>query len=281
MENKLVRKTRKILQKNKKRIYQAVLSSKSQRSILFIVGCQRSGTSMLLNVFDRDLNTKCFGEFSKLTSNDSLGEIRLNSLELVKEEFSKVKAPFIVVKPLVESQNISELLDYFDNSRAVWMFRNYKDVASSNIKHFGIDNGSEDLKPIVDDEPNNWRSEKVSGHVRETIAKYFSKDMDPHDAAALFWFARNSLFFDLELQKDPRIMLCCYEDLVLDPEKYVRNMYQRAGQVYPAMNITAEVHSNSRRKGRDIALSPEIERIAQEMQNKLEAAYRIQTLQLV
>src|SRR5512138_994897 len=118
MENRLVRKTRKILQKNRKKVYQVVLSRKVQQSILFIVGCQRSGTSMLLNVFDRDLNTKCFGEFSKLTWDDSLGEIRLNSLELVKKEFSKVKAPLIVAKPLVESQNILELLDYFPNSSA-------------------------------------------------------------------------------------------------------------------------------------------------------------------
>src|SRR5512138_3577372 len=99
MENKLARKARKVLQKNKKRIYQAVLTRKMPQSILFIVGCQRSGTSMLLNVFDRDLNAKCFGEFSKLSSNDTHGEIRLNSLDLVKKEFSRVKAPLIVAKP--------------------------------------------------------------------------------------------------------------------------------------------------------------------------------------
>ncbi len=278
MENKLVQKTRKILQKNKKRLYQVVLSRKVQQSVLFIVGCQRSGTSMLLNVFDRDLNAKCFGEFSKLSSNDTTGEIRFNSLELVKKECSRVKAPLIVTKPLVESQNVPELLEYFSNSRAVWMFRNYKDVASSNIKHFGINNGIQDLGPIVSNEPNNWRSEKVSRHVRETISKYFSKDMNHYDAAVLFWFARNSLFFDLELQKDPRVMMCCYEDLVLDPEKYVRSIYQQVGQAYPAISITTEVHSNSRRKGKDIALSPEIEQIAQELQNKLGTAYQSKTL---
>jgi len=280
MENKLVRKTHKIFRKNKKKIYQSLLSKKVQQSILFIVGCQRSGTSMLLNVFDKDLNTRCFGEFSKLTSNDTSGGIRLNSLELVKKEFSKVKAPFIIVKPLVESQNVPELLDCFDNSRAVWMFRNHKDVASSNIKHFDINNGLDDLRPIVNNEPNNWRSEKVSGHVRETISKYFSEDMNPYDAAVLFWFARNSLFFDLGLHENPRVMMCCYEDLVLDPEKYVGNIYQQAGQVYPAINITTEVHSNSRKKGKDIELSPEIEQLARELQNKLEAAYRAKTLNM-
>ncbi len=255
MENKLVRKAHKIFHKNKKRIYQSVNSKKVQQSILFIVGCQRSGTSMLLNVLDKDLSTRCFGEFSNLASNDTTSRIRLNSLELVKKEFSKVKAPFIVVKPLVESQNVPELLDYFDNSTAVWIFRNYKDAALSNVKKFGIDN------------------------VRETILKYFSEDMNPYDAAVLFWFARNCLYFDLKLDKNPRVMICSYDDLVLDPEKYVRGIYQQVGQVYPEINITTEVHSHSRKKGMDIDLSSEIEQLAQELQSKLETAYQAKTLQ--
>jgi hypothetical protein len=87
------------------------------------------------------------------------------------------------------------------------MFRGYKDVASSNIKYFGLTNGTNDLIPIVNHEPNNWRSENVSSHVRETILKYFSKDMNPYDAAVLFWFARNSIYFDRELDENPRVML--------------------------------------------------------------------------
>jgi len=278
MENKLVRKAHKIFHTNRKRIYQSVKSKKVQQSILFIVGCQRSGTSMFLNVLDKDLNTRCFGEFSKLASNDTTRGIRFNSLELIKTEFSKVKAPLIVAKPLVESQNVPELLDYFDNSRALWIFRNYKAVALSSINHFGLNNGIKDLEPIVHDEPNNWRSEKVSKHVWETISKYYSENMNPYDAAVLFWFARNSIYFDLELHKNPRVMMCYYEDLVLDPEKYIRSIYRQVGQVYPEMSITTEVHSNSRKKGRDIELSPEIEKLAQALQEKLEAAYQAKTI---
>jgi hypothetical protein len=111
MDNKLMRKAHKIYQKNKKRIYQSIKERKVPQSILFIVGCQRSGTSMIMNVLNRDLNAKCFGEFSPLTSNDPIGKIRLNSLESIKRDFSRIRAPFIVVKPLVESQNTPELLN--------------------------------------------------------------------------------------------------------------------------------------------------------------------------
>ena len=233
---------------------------------------------MLLHVFEGDINTQCFAERSKLTSNDSFRGIRLNSPDLIKMELSKIKAPLIVIKPLVESQNTPALLDYFDNSRAVWMFRNYKAVALSNIKQFGIHSGVNNLRPIVNEDTTNWRAEKVAGHVRETISKYFSEGMNPYDAAALFWFARNSLYFDLKLDEDLRVMLCRYEDFVVEPEKNMRAIYQQVGQVYPATGIASIVHSNSIKKGKDIEFSPEVEQIVQEMQNKLEAVYQAKLL---
>jgi hypothetical protein len=165
-------------------------------------------------------------------------------------------------------------LGYFENSLALWMFRNYKDVASSNIKLLGIQNGIDDLKPIVNNEPNNWRSEKVSEHVRATISNYFSEDMNPYDAAVLFWWARNSIFFDRGLDRNPKVVICCYEDFVVEPESFVKSIYRRLGQSYPTTSITANVHSQSRKKGQDIGLSPQVEQLALEMQDRLEAAYR-------
>jgi hypothetical protein len=213
-----------------------------------------------------------------LASNDAAWGIRLNSLEQLKHEFSRISAPLIVVKPLVESQNIPQLLNYLENSKAVWMFRNYKDVALSNINHFGVRNGINDLRAIVDNEPNNWRSEKVSRHIRETISTYFSENMNPYDAAVLFWFVRNSFYFELRLQEDSRVMLCCYEDLVFAPEKYMRKIYQQIGQAYPGTNITSQVNSRSRQKGKHLELSPEVEQLAQGLQDKLDAVYHAKAI---
>lgn len=278
MENKLVRKARKIFYSNKKRIYQSIQTNKAPQRILFIVGCQRSGTTMMLHVFEGDLNTQCFAERSKLTSNDTARGIRLNSLDLIKRDLAKIRAPFIVIKPLVESQNTPKLLDYFNNSQAVWMYRNYKDVALSNIKQFGIESGLSNLRPIINNETNNWRAEIVSEHVRETISRHFSEEMNPYDAAALFWFARNSLYFDLNLDENPRVMLCRYEDFVVEPEKHMRMIYHQVGQMYPATDIASIVHSNSVKKGKDIAFSPQVEQIVQDLQNKLEAVYQAKVL---
>ena len=279
MEKRFVRKARKIFEINKKKFYQSVLLKSDQQSVLFIVGCQRSGNSIMQDVFNKDLNTKSYHEFSEVSSNDTEAGIRLNTLDLVQKEFARVKAPLIVLKPLVESQNVPELLSYFENGLALWMFRHYKDVAQSNVKKFGPQNGINDLRPIVSGERNNWRSEKASPHVRETVARYFSEGMNPYDAAVLFWYARNSIFFDLELDRHPRVMMCSYEDFVLDPEKFVKSVYERLGRPYPAINLAAEVHANSRKKGKDIEVTPEIEQLAADLYQRLERTYRAQLLE--
>jgi len=269
---------RKLLRLNK-HVYQYLRSFfersySSQKNILIIVGCQRSGTSILQKVFEKDFNTKVYGETSKLSSVDTEG-LRLNPLPMVEKELQRDKAQFIIMKPLVESQNICELLDTFAGSQALWLYRDYKDVASSNLQLFGIRNGIDDIRPIAENQPNNWRSERVSEHTRQTILQYFSEDMNPYDAAVLFWYARNSLFFDLELDQDSRVMMCKYEDLIASPETSLHKIYAALGQFFPGEAISKEINSESLGKGKEVKLSPGVENLAKEMLGRLDAAYSI------
>ena len=57
--------------------------------IFFILGCQRSGTSLMQRVFRKDLNTRIYGEMSKLSSQDTVKQLRLNPLPVVKAELDK------------------------------------------------------------------------------------------------------------------------------------------------------------------------------------------------
>ena len=170
-----------------KGIYQRIrYATNDSKSILFIAGCQRSGTTLLTNIFDRDLNAKMYPEVSKLTSQDTNRQLRLNPLPSVKSVIENEKAPLIILKPLVESQNILELLEYFEGSCSVWIYRNYKDVAASHIQKWGTRNSINDLKAIVDALPDNWRFEKVNSETRNFVRKYYSDDMDPYDAASIY-----------------------------------------------------------------------------------------------
>lgn len=256
-----------------KAIYQRLVFKKPQsKKILFIVGCQRSGSSIMNRVFMRDINAKVYREASVLSSLD-VQKLRLDPVDSLKAAFSKDNVPLIVLKPMVEAQNISTLLDQFPESYALWLFRHYKDVASSNLKAFGLRNGINDLRPIVLEEPNNWRSEKVSAQTRAIVLKYFSENMNPHDAAALFWYARNQLFFEQNLQKNPKVIMLRYEDFVYRSDDMMRSVYRCMGLPNPGGRIAREVHPRSVRKGSTVVLSPDIEGLCDKMLSKLNLVY--------
>ena len=252
----------------KKKFLQTMTPSAKQKKICCIIGCQRSGTSLMLRIFDRDLYTQTFGEFSALSSQDDK-RIRLDPLPMVKERLRKTRSSFLVLKPLVDSQNILEFLDYFNGSKAIWMYRNYRDVAASNLTQFGVRNGINDLRPIVKNENSNWRSEYVPQYIKELILNHFSENMNPYDAAVLFWCARNSLFFDLDMAHNQNIYLCKYADLVSSPEQVISTIYSNLNQKYPGPKIHQEVHTKSLRKGKDIKISPAVEQIASTLMSKL------------
>ena len=256
--------------------HRLAMSRQRDKTILFILGCQRSGTNMTQDIFTRDLRTRTYGEFSKLSSQDKRHKIRLNSPDEVKKAIQKDRPSLIVLKPIVESQNTADILAQFDNAKVLWVFRRYKDVASSNLKNFGVRNGINNLRPIVEQAEGNWRSEKVPAGVREIVLKYFSDQMNPHDAAALFWYVRNHFFFSQDLQSNPRVLMCKYEDLVTDPRRITEEIYDFLGQPQPDEKVFAATHPRSLGKGKDIDLSQPILDLCDEMWQRLDSVYQAQ-----
>jgi len=259
----------------RKKIYHLSNNWPDQPKItFFVVGCQRSGTNMLARIFERDMDTVIYHEHhSKVVYLDDRRFLRLKPLDEVKRVIDQQRAPVAILKPLVETQNTLKLLDYFEDANAMWLYRHYKDVAASNLKNFGIDNGINNLRPIVNNDAENWRSEHISPQVRAIVLEHFSETMKPHDAAALFWFVRNSLFFELNLDENPRILMCRYEDLVTDPADNIKKIYHFMGRDFPGRKILAEVKTTSVGKGKRVDLSPQIEQLCQELLEKIDAVY--------
>ena len=262
-----------------KEIYgRATYDEASRGSILFIVGCQRSGTALLTRMFDLDWNAKIYREKSKLSSDDLPKRLRLNSLPKVEAALNRDKASLIVLKPLVESQNVIQLLDHFDGSKAVWIFRNFRAVAASHVKKWGNYNSIDDLQAIVEDRPNNWRNEFVSEKTRHLVAQHYSPTMNPHDASALYWLVRNRFYFQLGLDQRNDVLLCRYEDLVTDACTVMREVYAFVNREFPGDHIVNEVHSQSIRNGARIDISSEVEELCVGLQNDLEQALQRQEL---
>jgi len=264
---------------SKDRYQDVFIRNHSDKRILLIVGCQRSGTTMMTELFEKDIKVKVYGEMSKISAMDEK-RIRLNPLDIVKKQIYRNNVPYIVMKPLVESQHTTKMFDYFEEAKALWMFRKYKDVASSNLKNFGIDNGVKTLRPIANDEENNWRSDKVSDETRAIVKRFFSEDMLPHDAAALFWYTRNILFYEQDLDANPKVMMCKYADFVQTPIKSLKEIYEFAEFKFEGEKLDFPVHSGSVGKGKEVVLSDEIDALCASLLERLEQSYLSQNRNL-
>jgi hypothetical protein len=244
--------------------------------VLMIVGCQRSGTTLMSRLFDADRDCRVFEEFSALSAVGKDG-IRLNPLPDVAAVLSRVPAPLVVMKPLVETQRLRTLLNYFPNAKVLFMYRRYADVASSDLRKFGPRNAIDNIRPIAAGDTHNWRSAGATPQVRAHVARFFSESMNPNDAAALFWFARNQLYYDLELAARGDVMLCRYEHLATEPAAVMRRIYDFAGVTCPDLSHTRQVHSSSVSKGRNLELLPEVRALCEQLQARLEAQYELQS----
>jgi hypothetical protein len=273
IRNALRRRVRRV----SKHIYQNIRWRALDRpKVLMIVGCQRSGTTLMSRLFDADRDCRVFEEFSSLSSVGRDG-IRLNPLPDVAAVLSRVPAPLVVMKPLVETQRLRTLLNYFPNLKALFMYRRYADVANSDLAKFGPRNAIDNLRPIAAGDTHNWRSAGATPAVRAHIARFFSESMNPNDAAALFWFARNQLYYDLELAAHADVMLCRYEHLATDPSTLMRRIYAFADVTCPDLSHTRQVHSSSVSKGKSLELLPEVRALCEQLQACLDAQYELQS----
>jgi hypothetical protein len=242
---------------------------RGQQEVALILGCQRSGTTLMLDIFEEDLRTATFPEVSVLSLSIG-GRLRLRPIPEIKRHVERLPVPLVVLKPIVESQNARHLLEGLGNAHGIWMYRKYESVAVSDLALFGTGNGVRNLRLLLSNEPPNWRAEFVPPATRAVLNRFYSPDMPPHDAASLFWWARNALFFDRGLDKRDDVFLCAYEDLVSDPELMMRAIYDFLGVEFPARHITKRVHGEAPR-GDTALISPDVRAICEELLAKLRA----------
>lgn len=243
---------------------------KGPESVLLIVGCQRSGTTLMTKIFAADPAAKVYPEYSWLSARDA-EQLRLDPLPSVRRRIEASHFPLVVLKPLVESQNTIELLDAIPNSRALWMYRRYQDVAASNLAKFGMHNGIRDLRLALANGPREWRGEGASEETIDLVRGFFSESMNPWDAAALFWAVRNRFYFDQQLASNPKVRLLRYETLMEAPRETLGALYEFCERPNIGNAVAEGVRAASVGKGAWIELSAPVRVICDALLHRLDA----------
>jgi len=218
-------------------------------------------------VFEKSEDTWTFGENHPAVAR----QYRLRSARRVRWVAASTPASVVVFKPLCDSQWTDRLLIEHPQARVLWMVRRPEDVAASaNVKW--ADHQRDVLRRIHvrDWEALGWRGERLSPMVLSCVDAHYRAEMSPAAACVLYWWVRNQLFFELGLDREPRVQVVRYETLVTDPEALFEKVFEFIGVPFHPSYV-AQVHRRSVQTAPVEGLEPAVSALAQETLARLDA----------
>ena len=195
-------------------------NSEITNTTLIILACNRSGKTTLLNVINHSSECLIYTETSKAACKN----YRIKSLGTIKFLTTKNREKTVVFETAHDLQYANVLLNLHPLTKVIWLFRNYHDVVNDAVKRFG--NAQKNIMlAIVEGRCNKYINAIMEGMKPDTlklVKRISNKNMSSEDGAALLWYVRNLIYFDLKLYRDPRVLLANYDDLATEPIQYFR-----------------------------------------------------------
>ena len=248
-----------------------LLSGKSKnKSVVFVAGVQRSGTNMMMDVVERSFETDVYHE----RDSRAFDNYQMKPVEDIRRLYRGSRAPFFVIKTLCELQDLTKLMQEFAPAKAVWVLRDYNDVVNSMLVSF--DHQAEQVRRIAKYRVSDgWLSRGMSDDTYDKVKSLVTENIDDTSAAALSWYFRNILFFEQGFDKDNRVLLVKYEDLVTDAETHFSQLFSFLGLKY-SKRISSKVFSSSIRRREAPVINPEIARLCDSLSARFDQAIKEQ-----
>jgi hypothetical protein len=228
-----------------KRLARSLMRARpDERRVVLIFGCQRSGTTMLQQTFlGRSWRVFILEEHDRRLVGPLPGETTWQEYSIVLKRIRRLPFEVVAAKPLVESASATALMDAAGAVKAIWMLRHYPEVAQSNVSRFGMGNPYRDLEPIRSRDARDWRYRGATEETWKTVTALLNRSLTPFDAAALFWWTRNQLYFDQRLWEDDRIRILRYERACNQPDEVIRSLSDHIGLTLPLGSIAPRVRA--------------------------------------
>ena len=178
---------------------------------------------MALWTLDRSLDVDRFDENNRT----AFRSCRIKGLEVRERLIVRSRAKRVIFKPVCDSHNTSRLLSEHEDARAVWVYRDFRDVANSAVARWGEMNLSfirELLRGGGDWGRHQWNRELMTPERRVELERLVEDDLNAHGAAAIFWYMVGQSFFDQGLDANRQCIVARYEDLVTRPVPEFRRL---------------------------------------------------------
>lgn len=230
---------------------------------LFIQGCGRSGTTMLLNILIRDSRLEVLGENDpKIAKNFMLVK------DNIRPAIEHSKAQVLAMKPILNSFEASSLLKDYSRSKIIWMLRDYRDMTMSSIQKFGSSVSDWMKNFVLLKGGNNWLSLGTPTPTLKILSNLDPSGFTDYDWMALVWWSVNHTVILDKLHQNERFLLLRYEDLVGDPHCWLRRVYHHIGLQYRA-GASRYIHWASVGKGISIRFHPIVKQMCENLASKL------------
>lgn len=187
---------------------------KTSSKPVFVMGCQRSGTTMLMDVFELNFNTLVYNESDTKAFE---GSYRIIGFEHLQNLVNNSNFEFTVFKPLADSHRIDEFIEFFPECQVLWVYRNYKDMVNSSVVKWGRQKENSIRVLGRGAEVTDWFGEGLTDSIISVVHQVYRDDFSDHDCTALWWWCRNKIALEKKIYKKDNVLLVNYDNLVTEP----------------------------------------------------------------
>ncbi len=236
---------------------------------VYVVGLQRSGTNMLMRGLDEAPEVEVRNENDRRV----FDRFRLRSDEVLGSTIAASRHEVVLVKPICDSHRVDELLDLpgVRPGKALWVYRDVDARARSEVSKFGPSN-LRALRDIAAGRGESvWQGQRLGPEAVALVRSFDLEQMSPHTAAALFWVLRNSLYFDLGLDRRDDVRLVSYDAFAADPEDVMRGLCDFLGFRYRP-ELCAHVERRQSHGAAPLEVDERVRSLASDLADRLEQA---------
>src|SRR5215207_1765188 len=230
------------------------------RAVL-LVGLQRSGTNMVVRGLERAPEFEVYNE----NHSAAFDRFQLRPVGHIRGLLEASRHPYVLL----------EALRTRSDPRALWVYRSAEGRARSAVAKFG-DQNLRMLRELAQGRGRDrWQAQGLSSDSLALIGRVDWSSVDAVSAAALFWYVRNRLYFELGLEGRPDVLLVSYDAMVADPAAEMRRICGFLDFPYHP-RLVAGITARPPASTPAVALQPQIAACCAELAAELEAARREQ-----
>jgi hypothetical protein len=235
---------------------------------VYLVGVQRSGTNMLVRGLERS------PEFEVRNENDgeAFQRFQLRPDPVVRDLVMRSGHRYVLFKPLCDSHRVDEILDGLGTpspGRAIWAYRDVDGRVRSALAKFGTNNLDVLTEIAAGRGDHRWQARGMSAENQALVESFDYSTMTPESAAALFWYVRNSLYFERGLDRRDDVTLVCYDRFLADPDRNMRALCAFLDFPFDA-SLAGHIERREAPERRPLEIDPEIRRHCDDLAGRLE-----------